>query len=63
MQWFKKIWQRIRSVRPRTWFLMLGGAFVLLLLFSGGLYAWDYTNSSYFCGTTCHTMPPHYESY
>lgn len=63
MQWFRKVWQRLRSMRPRTWFLVFGGAFVLLLLFGVGLYAWDYTNSSYFCGTTCHTMPPHYESY
>ncbi|OQY94796.1 MAG: hypothetical protein B6D41_06790 [Chloroflexi bacterium UTCFX4] len=63
MQWFKKVWRQIRGVRPRTWFLTFGGAFVLLLLFGVGMYAWDYTNSSYFCGTTCHTMPPHYESY
>lgn len=63
MNRLKRLWGRIRSVRPRTWFLVFGGAFVLLLLFGVGLYAWDYTNSSYFCGTTCHTMPPHYESY
>jgi len=63
MQWFKKVWRQIRGVRPRTWFLAFGGAFILLLLFGVGMYAWDYTNSSYFCGTTCHTMPPHYDSY
>lgn len=63
MERIKRVWQRIRSIKPRTWFLALGGVFVLLLLFVGGLFAWDYTNSSYFCGTTCHTMPPHYESY
>lgn len=63
MNWLKRMWGRIRSVRPRTWLLVFGGAFVLLLLFGVGMYAWDYTNSSYFCGTTCHTMPPHYESY
>ena len=48
---------------PRTWLLGFGTVVVLFLLFLGANYMWDYTNSSYFCGTTCHTMPPHYESY
>jgi nitrate/TMAO reductase-like tetraheme cytochrome c subunit len=34
-------------------------AFVLV----SGAYAWDYTNSSPFCGETCHTMPPEYSAY
>ncbi len=25
--------------------------------------AWEYSNSSSFCGTTCHTMPPEYNTY
>lgn len=29
-----------------------------LLLLSGGVYGWEYSNSTKFCGTTCHTMPP-----
>jgi len=32
-------------------------------LLVGGAYAWDYTNSSVFCGTSCHTMPPEYAAY
>jgi mono/diheme cytochrome c family protein len=28
-----------------------------------GVYAWDYTNSPEFCGTTCHTMPPEFNAY
>lgn len=32
-------------------------------LLVGGAYAWDYTNSPSFCGTTCHTMPPEYAAY
>lgn len=34
-----------------------------LLVLIGGAYAWDYTNSPEFCGTTCHTMPPEYTAY
>jgi len=34
-----------------------------LSLLVGGAYAWDYTNSPTFCGTTCHTMPPEYAAY
>ena len=29
-----------------------------LLVVSGGVYGWEYTNSPTFCGTACHTMPP-----
>lgn len=28
-----------------------------------GAYAWEYTNSPQFCGTSCHTMPPEYTAY
>jgi nitrate/TMAO reductase-like tetraheme cytochrome c subunit len=38
------------------------GALTLIVL-TGSVYAWDYTNSSEFCGTTCHTMPPEYTAY
>lgn len=34
-----------------------------LIVFVAGTYAWDYTNSPDFCGTSCHTMPPEYTSY
>lgn len=36
---------------------------ITLIAFVGGTYAWDYTNSPEFCGTTCHTMPPEFTSY
>lgn len=29
----------------------------------GSVQGWTYTNSSEFCGTTCHTMPPEYSAY
>jgi len=34
-----------------------------LFVVVGGAYGWDYTNSTTFCGTGCHTMPPEYASY
>ena len=33
------------------------------LVLVGGAYGWAYTNSSPFCGTSCHTMPPEYAAY
>jgi len=38
------------------------GLLTLVVLVSVN-YAWDYTNSSVFCGTACHTMPPEYSTY
>ena len=29
-----------------------------LVVVTGGIQAWEYTNSPQFCGTACHTMPP-----
>ena len=34
-----------------------------LMVIGGGVAGWEYTNSSHFCGTTCHTMPPQYTVY
>jgi hypothetical protein len=42
-------------------YLVLGVVTFGLLV--GGAYAWDYTNSPSFCGTSCHTMPPEYAAY
>jgi hypothetical protein len=45
---------------PR-WVLLLPYAtlgVLTLLLISGGVYGWEYSNSPQFCGTACHTMPP-----
>ena len=56
------------TARPRRrlwpWLLAaLGITALFLLLFAGGVTAWEYTNSTLFCGTTCHTMPPEYTAY
>jgi nitrate/TMAO reductase-like tetraheme cytochrome c subunit len=45
---------------PR-WMLLLPYAalgVLTLVVVSGGIYGWEYTNSPEFCGTACHTMPP-----
>ena len=50
---------------PR-WLMILPYAVLGVLtigLLVGGAYAWDYTNSPSFCGTSCHTMPPEYAAY
>ncbi len=50
---------------PR-WVLILPYAtlgVLTLLLFAGGVYGWEYTNSPVFCGTACHTMPPQNVAY
>lgn len=42
-------------------FVVLG--MVTIVFAYGSVEAWTYTNSSEFCGTTCHTMPPEYSAY
>lgn len=49
---------RILRVLP---FAVLGVLTVFVAY--GSVEAWNYTNSSQFCGTTCHTMPPEYSAY
>jgi len=38
-------------------------AVIALMITLGTLAGWNYTNSSVFCGTTCHTMPPQYNTF
>jgi hypothetical protein len=42
-------------------FLVL--AVIFIALATGGVTAWDYTNSPSFCGYACHTMPPQNATY
>ena len=53
-------------IRQR-WKLTLGMLFALMIVgavvFTAGVTAWEYTNSTHFCGNTCHTMPPEYIAY
>ncbi len=49
-----------------TWLRVLPYAVLgvlTVLLLTGAIYGWDYTNSSEFCGTACHSMPPEYTAY
>ncbi len=53
------------SDSPR-WVRMLPFGFlgiVTAAVIYGSIQGWAYTNSSEFCGTTCHTMPPEYNAY
>jgi nitrate/TMAO reductase-like tetraheme cytochrome c subunit/mono/diheme cytochrome c family protein len=36
---------------------------VMVALFIGSTYAWEYTNEAQFCGLTCHTMPPQFAAF
>ena len=67
----RRLWSAIRNfVFPpsgsRLWLRVLpfaiAGVLTLLVLY-GSVQAWTYTNSSEFCGMTCHTMPPEYSAY
>ena len=49
-----------------TWLKVLPYAvlgLLTVLVLTASAYGWDYTNSPPFCGETCHTMPPEYNSY
>ncbi len=63
MSRIRGLWQRLRSISVRQWIFAGGTVVVLFLALMGVLYAWDYTNSPSFCGTTCHTMPPEYNAW
>jgi nitrate/TMAO reductase-like tetraheme cytochrome c subunit len=61
-----KLYERARNFflpppgSSRWLFLLSLGTVVIVgsLLFYGGVSAWEYSNSSEFCGSACHTMPP-----
>ncbi len=64
-----KLLKSIFSPPPGSSFLryVLPYVVVLAVVFLPILVAvppiWEYSNSSVFCGTTCHTMPPEYNTY
>ena len=48
----------VRRILPYAIIVILGATLTL-----GTTSAWQYTNTSVFCGTACHTMPPQYVSH
>jgi nitrate/TMAO reductase-like tetraheme cytochrome c subunit len=67
----RKLWSAFkRFVFPPagspTWLralpFVIAGVLTLAVIY-GSVEAWTYTNSSEFCGTTCHTMPPQFSAY
>ncbi len=48
------------GVRIAPYLVLSITGLVVFLVISGG---WSYTNSTTFCGMTCHTMPPQYNTY
>jgi nitrate/TMAO reductase-like tetraheme cytochrome c subunit len=64
---FKRLSEFITPERSDPWWnrlapyaiLIFAGLVTFVLMGAG----WEYTNSSEFCGTACHTMPPEYEAY
>ena len=62
----KKLGERLKKFffpGPNAPFRLLILPYVILgvitiVLLTGGIASWEYTNSPAFCGTTCHTMPP-----
>jgi nitrate/TMAO reductase-like tetraheme cytochrome c subunit len=63
MKSLRALWDKIKPVSRAQWIFSFAVVSVLAVVLIGTPYVWDYTNSSPFCGTTCHTMPPHYESF
>ncbi|MHB8933419.1 MAG: NapC/NirT family cytochrome c, partial [Bellilinea sp.] len=45
----------VRRILPYAIIIIIGTALLLATT-----SAWQYTNTSVFCGTACHTMPPQY---
>jgi nitrate/TMAO reductase-like tetraheme cytochrome c subunit len=71
----RNFWQKIKT-GLRTFFFPPEGSprwvrilpyavlgVLTLIVLSGAVWGWEYTNSPEFCGTACHTMPPEFTSY
>ncbi len=60
----KSLWEVMK--KGQIWLRLapfIALAAILAVVLYGGIYAWTYTNSAEFCGSTCHTMPPEYSAY
>jgi len=71
----RKYWQKFRSGLRNFFFPPEGSSrwvrilpyallgVLTLIVLSGAVWGWEYTNSPEFCGQACHTMPPEFTSY
>ncbi len=60
----KRIWAFLSDPRLlRRAVLVLAGFVLASAFFVGAIYAWEFTSTPQFCGTTCHTMPAEYSAY
>ncbi|HEY9075627.1 MAG TPA: NapC/NirT family cytochrome c [Anaerolineaceae bacterium] len=57
------IWPGANASLPRRILPYSGIVFFGLLALVVSVVGWEYTNSTSFCGTICHTMPPQYLTY
>ncbi|NTU54880.1 MAG: hypothetical protein HGA79_01370 [Anaerolineales bacterium] len=63
---FKQLGERLKKFlfpgpnAPLKWLILPYATLgvLALVLLTGGIASWEYTNSPEFCGTSCHTMPP-----
>lgn len=63
MRILRSLLGRLKAVSRRQLAFGTLSAAILFVVVMGIVYAWDYTNSPSFCGTTCHTMPPEYNAW
>ncbi len=63
MQAIRDWWQLVKHYKRLS--ITVVGLMIMLamLVFVTGVTTWEYTNSTAFCGTTCHTMPPEFTAY
>lgn len=64
MSWLSRLLKRDGSrisMHMMLPIVLLGGGLVTFLLAAPP--AWEFSNSTEFCGTVCHTMPPQYQTY
>ncbi|HEY3311601.1 MAG TPA: NapC/NirT family cytochrome c [Anaerolineales bacterium] len=65
LKWPRPVTVDLNKPAHRLWLLagMLGLLIVGLAIVAGGVQGYLYTESTEFCGTTCHSMYPQYERY
>lgn len=56
LRWMRQRWKLTLAA-------LVGLGLIGAVVFVIGVTVWEYTNSTAFCGTTCHTMPPEYIAY